>query len=69
MRNPGGVLEILSAGSNSGGNVYLWVNFDSCACGETQTAKVILGKKSTQPLKDRMDAAVQKVLAKVKPPL
>ena len=69
MRNPGGVLEILSAGSNSGGNVYLWVNFDSCACGGTQTAKVNLGKKSTQPLKDRVDAAVQKVLAKVKPPL
>ena len=65
MRNPGGVLEILSAGSNSGDNVYLWVNFDSCACGETQTAKVILGKNSTQPLKDRMDAAVRKVLAKV----
>ena len=62
MRNPGGVLEISS-------EIYFWVNFDSCACGGTQTAKVNLGKKSTQPLKDRVDAAVQKVLAKVKPPL
>ena len=47
------------------GKVYFWANFDTCACGETQTSMVILGKKTAVPLKDRMDAAVRKVLAKV----
>ena len=47
----------------------LWANFDTCACGETQTSMVILARKTAVPLKDRMDAAVRKVLVKVKPPL
>ena len=51
------------------GKVYFWANFDTCACGETQTSMVILGKKTAVPLKDRMDAAVRKVLAKVLPVL
>ena len=34
----------------------LWANFDTCACGETQTSTVTLGKNTAKPLKDRMDA-------------
>ena len=53
----------------AGGKVKLWANFDTCACGETQTSTVTLGKNTAKPLKDRMDAAVRKVLSKVKLPL
>ena len=53
----------------AGGKVKLWANFDTCACGETQTSMVILARKTAVLLKDRVDAAVRKVLAKVKPPL